>query len=674
MSDATFRYPSSRWLLRRLLWAYGYSTFPTLRTSQRVYKDGGKSRRTPHSDAAFLADALDLLSTGTEKEARERMHSGRAEKTAAWLQPKLHEYDRLAAELNAEAPLAAGGRLAAIPGIRVLMYRLTTPLAALAAQPGMLRPGELVWAARPAAFNEYMDNLIRAACPGESLEVCYAAISEAAREGSPGQRGISTKTMVGWRTAVPGARFRFKALVRGVRAAAGLAELDPNEEALRARWLAAAARLLGRLGDWLGNDTQGEPLIDDIRDSFGYVTWASANTLAKPILAVREVAGLLNNPLYRSGGLRGAAVVETIHQFAAAEGFDPIGGADSLASLLERLRHERELAVRLTEGLRSTSLRGNAPQTLLRALHPSLEQVETEGHIRVDLLLDDHVAAYADTAEHLLWWHRGLQRLEQLGHPGRLVAEFFVAMGDAASRRYRAVEAAIERERPDGPLAMGFGQALAELRRHQAEQLVGGGVPVALAEARLGPLADLSPEDPSFEGRLRALEAIRHGRTPEALQARIAAFRADPTSQERSAELAQALAGTLEEWGRGIAQQGTAPAADLRTMLPLIRVLLLFGLNEPDDRRFLKYRASGLFAVGLGLRALGSSAGGLPGDMLRDVVEELEAWAAEMPENGIAHALLADGYDLLGDRGNAVQHAKEAAKLGYPGYWDRLRR
>jgi hypothetical protein len=674
LSTPSFRYPSSRWLLRQLLRAYGYGRFPTLRTSERVYKDGGRARRTPHSDRAFLADALDLLSTPTPEDARERMYARRAEETVPWLHSKLLEYDRLAAELNAEAPLAAGGRMAAIPAIRVLMYRITTPLAALAAEPGMLRPGELVWAAQPGTFNTYMDQLIRAACPGESLEACYDAISEAARHHRPDGKGISRKTMVRWRSDPPGDRFRFGSLLPGVHAAAELAGLHPTQEVLRARWLAATERLLGRLGSWLGTDTLGEPLLDDIRESFGVVTLGSAETFASPILAVREVADLLNNPLYRSGGLRGAEVVETVHRFAESEGVDPLAGPDSLAPLLLRLQHEKGLAIRLTEELRRTSLRGDAPHTVLRALHPSLAEADQEGHIRVDLLLDDHIAAYADTAEHLSWWHRRLHHLDQLGHPGHLVAEFLVATGEAASRRWEAVRAAMEREGPEGPLSVGFEQALAELRRHQAEQLVGGGVPLELAKQRLGLLGELLSGDASFEGRLRALEAIRYGRTGEALQERLAAFRAAPSSRERAAELAQALAGTLEDLGRKMAREGAVSEGVSKMMEPTIGLLLLLGVGRGDDRRFLKYWASGLFAVGLALRQVTSSEDPLPVELLSGVVEELAGWEAEIPENGIAHALLADGYDLLGDRDRAIEHAKEAAKLGYPGYWARLRR
>jgi len=614
------------------------------------------------------------LSTGTEEQARERKHSSRAEETVAWLQPKLHEYDRLAAELNAEAPLAAGGRLAAIPGVRVLMYRFTTPLAALVAGPGMLRPLELVWAAHPGTFNTYMDQLVRAACPGEPLEACYDAISETARQRRPDAKGISRKTMVRWRTEPPKERFRFGALLSGVHAAAELAGLDPKQEALRARWFAASERLLGRFGAWLGTDTLGEPLLDDIRESFGVVTLGSADALARPILAVREVASLLNSPLYRSGGLRGAEIVETVHRFADAEGIDPGAGPDSLSPLLLRLQHEKDLAVRLTEEIRKTALRGDAPQTVLRELHPSVAERAQEGHIRVDLLLDDHIAAYADTAEHLLGGHRGLARLEVRGQPGHLIAECFGAMGGAASRRFEVVRAAMEREGPEGPLSVGLEEALMELRRHQAEQIVGGGVPIELVEQKLGPLADLSPGDASFEGRLRALEAIRHGRTGEALQERLAAFRAAPSSRERAAELAQALAGTLEDLGRRVRREGTVSESVSKMVGPTIGLLFLLGVGRSEDRRFLKYRASGLFAVGLALRQVTSSSKPLPMELLSGVVEELVEWEDRTLENGIAHALLTDGYDLLGDRDAAVEHAKEAAKLGYPGYWDRLRR
>ena len=121
-----FRYPTSAWFLRRILWALGYggNRFPSMRTSARVFKDGASDRRTPYSEVAFVADALDLMMNPDVPAARVTKQSEFTDANVEPILDALRQYDRMRGRLNSKASVSAGGSLAAIPILRLAVTRL----------------------------------------------------------------------------------------------------------------------------------------------------------------------------------------------------------------------------------------------------------------------------------------------------------------------------------------------------------------------------------------------------------------------------------------------------------------------------------------------------------------------------------------------------------------------
>ena len=675
-----FRYPSSRRLLREVLRALGYDhkSIHGMRTSGRVFKDGYDDRATPFSDEEFVKDAFDLMTCSTvEAASRQFRDKSDLEPAALAFREAMQRWDRRAGYLNQQPETQAGGRLAALPVLRLVVMTLGPRLGAAEVLRGVEDPEKLLNPSEETAFNVFFDRLVRRFGPeGQPLLGLHADVSEAVKSATG--KGVGRATFDRWRRRPPGSstrpgatpRFQVHRFVEVLRVIAeGVAEREElrdkagfaDRACLLGRWLLACNRLRGRLDRYLGADSMGHPRVDDLVQALGqYIRWAW-EAASREDFVQQEVLAVLGH-VARGHNLR--------EDLAELFGVPRQGGAaaQGLFALLQELGEDP--AAR-------TPLRSKLLTNLLMVTGASawLPQV-LAFQLRDDTLLcQDYLTSFTDWSGRLAWWHRLLASGTEVEDPRAVDhrrAETVLSMTPAARLRFGV----------EGGVFAGIDAAVAGsevwqlVKDHQDQltrrlwhwALVSAGIPLETVEQATGPAQPLVEGD-VYPAYAAACAALMGGDAGAGLDNALDAWKAVPGDPDVVSVLASAFATyIIEEFD---ADDALPPeAADLaRRALTVLRRILE---NQPEDPGVLAVYAETVLA----LSGLLDGEEELPEDeeaRLVQVRDLLDAGLKAHRVDGRLHHCLALTLYFLDDITDARRHAKEADRLGYPLMWKLMR-
>jgi hypothetical protein len=684
-----FRYPTSAWILRRILWALGYGgkRFPSLRTSARVFKDGAAERRTPYSEAEFVADALDLMMNPDVSTARAAKHAAFADGHAELVLEGLRRYDRMRGRLNSTPSVSAGGTLAAIPILRLVVTRLAPMLGGMSV---LLSIDDLDRVLNPFARDalpRLMTRFMARVSPEATWEERYSLIDGAVREQSPSGAGVSKNTLVRYRTEAPGKNFRFDRLVAVVEAVSALLEIDWERPVFEVRWFAACARLREQLDGHLGSTLAGDRWVDDLSGALSAISVRVWQLLRIPNYPEKELDAHIQVP-------PGAKAIRR-------EYLEHLGIAASTSEQeLEGLRQLRG-RVDVDDIAREDARRGFAMVATVGARLPLIGAVLMP-KILGDMAMHEHVAAWAAPGGLLGVWHRLIEeafdpKTELLvGVGGRELAERLLVMTASAAegldpdrKRWARIVHRVVVERGGADLEVG--------NRDMLRVFLGTLSHAGASVAELSNLGiDVRGMDPEFAQMLEVDDALRERDWAEALPAAIAFWNDQPEEPVAHSRLARAAGGNalyFARWLFVLEQLDEADAVseevleDIATgcvssLRLLDGLMTLAGDDLPVFRAWAGARIGVAELIGwMSDEASESSAEDAGSDdepdtgddLLLDTVHSLEGAVAVFPDDGELRALLARGLDLLGYRGEALEHAKEATRLGHPSAWRKIR-
>lgn len=691
MSDArrSFRYPSSRWLLRQVLKALGYhaNSLALMRTSPRIFREGDHDRATPFSEVDFMADALDLMTCSTLERAQKQRREGNPfEEHAADLRQAIQGWDRTVGHLNQLPEVEAGGALAALPILRMAVLRVGPVLGALHALRGVGDADKLVNPFERDAFNVTFDRFVRRlADKGTSLEEVHGKIDGLVKKAT--EKGLSRKTFDSWRLRAPGyprtpgaqPRFQTARYLRVIRVVAQeVAKVEKLSNAAQfiehacwqARWLLACNRLRAGLDEFLGVDSMGHRRVDDLVEGLGHGAGHTWEVLSSDAYVKNELAALLHSIV------RGNRMPEGL---AEKLGVAPEKGhaAHDLFQLLQRVGDDPEHAADLSQALHLHAV-------LTGGALPWLSQAVGLSHTLDMCLVQDYVGAIAEPGARLTLWHRLLALGRSPDQPESVHwrrAEMLLAITPEATRRFAVdgrVMEELERELAEAGEEGEFLVSHVDVlqRRLWQASLIGAGMPLAQVEDVAGQLQSFGEGD-TFAAYGAAYSAVLSGDAGVGLEKALEALTAAPQDPDVVSVLASAVAAAVEKIaGEARAEPATKPTVVI-LVLRCLSALLTLSDRHPENLDLLRAYAHGVLTYAGVVEADEEAPEGTPErvgaellDALADILDDL---LETHPDDGMLHQAQGQALYWLGYDAEARRHAKAADRLGHPELWNAMR-